>query len=157
MQLGRKKFILRVWSLIPEQSEGNNRTSKINLFPVSYTIFFLLGDQKMDLFDPHGAIKSTQVRIAGTENMAQYWTNLGSHKLANVTGPISAFKLAQCCLSTGMVHWKSKFPMLAPKLGPAMALYWAESWHYSGKLCCMYSVAKNSIWYTYGLVILEFV
>ena len=79
----------------------------------------------------------SQVRIAGTENTAQYWTNLGSHKLANITGPISAFKSAQRCPNTGTVHWKSKFPMLAPKLGPAMALYWAESRHYSGKLCCM--------------------
>ena len=36
-----------------------NQTSKINVFPVSHTIFFLLGGQKMDLFAPHGAIKST--------------------------------------------------------------------------------------------------
>ena len=33
---------------MPEQSEGNNHTSKINLFPVSHTIFFLLKDQKID-------------------------------------------------------------------------------------------------------------
>ena len=59
VQLGEKKFILRVWSLVPEQSEGNNHMSEINLFPVSYTIFFLLGGQKMNLFAPHGAIKST--------------------------------------------------------------------------------------------------
>ena len=77
------------------------------------------------------------MRISGTENTAQYWTNLGSHKLDNVTGPISAFKSARCCPSTGTVHWTSKFPMLAPKLGPTMALYWAESRHYSGKLYCM--------------------
>ena len=77
------------------------------------------------------------MRIAGTENTVQYWTNLGSHRLANITGPISAFKSAQCGPSTGTVCWKSKFSMLAPKLGPAMALYWAESRHYSGKLCCM--------------------
>ena len=32
MQHGRKKFILRVWSLMSEQSEGNNDTSKINFF-----------------------------------------------------------------------------------------------------------------------------
>ena len=90
-----------------------------NLFPANH--FFMFG--------------KTQVRIAGTENTAQYWTNIGSHKLANVTGPISAFKSAQCCPSTGTVHWKSKFSMLALKLGPAMALYWAESRHYSGKPC----------------------
>ena len=34
---------------MPEKSEGNNHTSKINVFP----------DQKMDLFAPHGVIKST--------------------------------------------------------------------------------------------------
>ena len=44
---------------MPEQSEGNNQTSKINVFLVSHTIFFLLGDQKTDLFAPYGAIKST--------------------------------------------------------------------------------------------------
>ena len=44
---------------MPEQSKGNNYTSKINVFPVLYTIFFLLWGQKMDLFAPHGAIKST--------------------------------------------------------------------------------------------------
>ena len=43
-----KKIILRV-----------NHTSKINVFPVSHTMFFLLGCQKMDLIAPHGAIKST--------------------------------------------------------------------------------------------------
>ena len=59
MQLGRKKFILRVWTLMTEQGEGNNHTSKINVFPVSHTIFFLLEGQKIDLFSPHGAIKST--------------------------------------------------------------------------------------------------
>ena len=36
----KKKFILQVWSLMPEQSKGNNHTSKINVFPVSNTIFF---------------------------------------------------------------------------------------------------------------------
>ena len=37
----------------------NNHTSKINLFPVSHTMFFLLRGQKMDLFSAHGAIQST--------------------------------------------------------------------------------------------------
>ena len=46
-------------SLMPEQSEGKNHTSKINVFPVLHTIFFLLCGQKMDLFAPHGSIKST--------------------------------------------------------------------------------------------------
>ena len=43
---------------MPEQGEGNNHTSKINVFPVLHTIFFLLAGQKVDLFAPHGAIKS---------------------------------------------------------------------------------------------------
>ena len=41
-----------------EQSEGNNHTSKINVFPVSHTIFFLLGGQKMDLLALYGATES---------------------------------------------------------------------------------------------------
>ena len=44
---------------MPEQSEGNNHTNKINVFPALLTILFLLWGQKMDLFAPHGAIKST--------------------------------------------------------------------------------------------------
>ena len=44
---------------MPEQSEGNNHTSKVIVFPVLHTIFFLLAGQKVDLFAPHGAIKST--------------------------------------------------------------------------------------------------
>ena len=59
MQLGEKKLILQAWTLMPEKNKGNNLTSKINAFPVSYMIFFLLGGQKIDLFTPHGAIKST--------------------------------------------------------------------------------------------------
>ena len=35
-----KKYILQVRSLMPEQSEGNNHTIKINVFSVSHTIFF---------------------------------------------------------------------------------------------------------------------
>ena len=42
-----------------EQSEGNNHTSKINFFPMSHTIFFLRGGQKMDLFASREKIKST--------------------------------------------------------------------------------------------------
>ena len=44
---------------MPEQNEGNNHTSKINIFTVSHTIFFLLGGKKMDLFAPLEVIKST--------------------------------------------------------------------------------------------------
>ena len=54
-----KHCILRVWSLMPEQSEGNNHTSKINVSPVLHTIFFLLEDQEMDFFAPQGTIKCT--------------------------------------------------------------------------------------------------
>ena len=42
-----------------EQSEGKKHTNKINVFPVSHMIFFLLEGQEMDLLAPHGAIKST--------------------------------------------------------------------------------------------------
>ena len=111
--------------------------SKCSLRPGSIVVVNVVADSNPLLGKTEDLyIKKSQVRIAGTENTAQNWTNLGSHKLANVTGPISAFKSAQCCPSTGTVHSKSKFPMLALKLGPAMALYWAESRHYSGKLCC---------------------
>ena len=34
------KIILPVWSLMPEQREGNNHTSKINFYPVSHMLFF---------------------------------------------------------------------------------------------------------------------
>ena len=44
---------------MPQQSESKNHTSKINVFPVLHTIFFLRGGQKMDLFAPHALIKST--------------------------------------------------------------------------------------------------
>ena len=37
-----------MWSLVPEQSEGNNQTSKINVFPVSHAIIFLLVGHKVD-------------------------------------------------------------------------------------------------------------
>ena len=43
--MGKKKFILRARNLIPKQNEGNNHTSKINVFPVLHTIFLLLGGQ----------------------------------------------------------------------------------------------------------------
>ena len=52
-------FLFYVWSLMPDQSESNNYTSKVNVFPVLHTIFFLLGGQKMNLFVSRGAIKST--------------------------------------------------------------------------------------------------
>ena len=45
-ELRNKTFIMQIWSLMPEQSEGNNYTSKINVFPVWHTIFFLPGVQK---------------------------------------------------------------------------------------------------------------
>ena len=57
-----KKFILRVWSLMLEQSEDKNLTSKINVFPLLHMIFFLLGGQTMDLFISQGVIKCTSWR-----------------------------------------------------------------------------------------------
>ena len=44
---------------MPDQSEGNNHTSKINIFPVLDTTFFSPEGQKMDLFAPQVPIKST--------------------------------------------------------------------------------------------------
>ena len=41
-----------------EDNEGNNHTSKINVFPVSHTILFTR-EWKMDLFALHREIKST--------------------------------------------------------------------------------------------------
>ena len=38
MQLGEKKIISRVWSLMLEQNEGNNHTSKIYVFSVALKI-----------------------------------------------------------------------------------------------------------------------
>ena len=43
MQLGRKKFILQKWNLISEKNEGNNYTSKINVFLLLHKIFILFG------------------------------------------------------------------------------------------------------------------
>ena len=103
------------------------------------------------------------MRIAVTENTAQYWTNLGSQKSANVTGPISAIKSTQqwpikepkvgIILANQVESQKARVrPCNGPMEGrksvllrqtilevektesvPAMALYWAESRHYSGK------------------------
>ena len=54
MLLGGKKCILQECSLMPDQNEDNNHTSKINVFPVSHTIFFQRGAEKMDLFPRTG-------------------------------------------------------------------------------------------------------
>ena len=62
MQLGEREFISRVRSLMPEQSEGNNHTSKINVFTILQTIFFLLGGgggSKMNFLAPKGSIRCT--------------------------------------------------------------------------------------------------
>ena len=45
-------------SLMPEQSEGNDHTSKINVLPMSHTIFFYQGVEN-GFVCPHGEIKST--------------------------------------------------------------------------------------------------
>ena len=39
---------------MPEKSEGNNHTSKINVFPVSHTIFFYSGIKKWILLPRTG-------------------------------------------------------------------------------------------------------
>ena len=57
MQLGKNKFILRVWILMLEKSEGKNHTSKINVLSVFHTIFFLLGGQKMDFVQQRSETK----------------------------------------------------------------------------------------------------
>ena len=44
---------------MPERSEGNNYTSKINVSPVLHMIFFPLRGQKMDLFFLQRATKCT--------------------------------------------------------------------------------------------------
>ena len=44
---------------MPKQSEGNNDTSKISVFPVLHTIFFLIEGRKLDLLALHREIKST--------------------------------------------------------------------------------------------------
>ena len=67
---------------MPEQSEGNNHTSKIIVFPVLHTIFFLLMGQKVDLFAPHGAIKST-LWPASRKYMFQHG-GLENHPICNV-------------------------------------------------------------------------
>ena len=71
-----KAFILHVWSLMLEQSEGNNHTSKIDVFPISHTIFFLSRGQEMDLFDSHGAIQSTSYLY----NKTSFWGILFQRK-----------------------------------------------------------------------------
>ena len=90
------------------------------------------------------------MRIDGTENTAQYSTNLGSQKSANVTRPISVIKSAQCGklkvrVRPGNGSLKGRKSELLrqtmleaekPESGPAMALYWAESRLYSGKPGC---------------------
>ena len=106
---------------------------------------------------------TSQVRIAGTENTAQYWTNLGSQKSVNVTGLTSAIKSAQqwpikepkvgIILANQVESQKARLrPCNSPMEGrksvllrqtvlevekpesvPAMTLYWVESRIYSGK------------------------
>ena len=82
MQLRKTKFILRMWSLIPEQSEVNNHMSNINIFSVLHTIFFYWGGQKMDLVAPSGAIKCT-LWPASRKRFLSYW-NYPVQKLPNL-------------------------------------------------------------------------
>ena len=61
MQLERKKFILWVWSLMPEQSVGNNHTRWIRCVSLKlikendcFKELFLLAGQKVHFFAPCG-------------------------------------------------------------------------------------------------------
>ena len=55
IQLGRRKFIFRVWNLMPKKSKGNNHTSKINVFPcVAYEFFPLEGSKNGFLWPAGG-------------------------------------------------------------------------------------------------------
>ena len=56
---GKKDITGTINSILPEQSEGNNHTSKINVFPALHTIFFLLDGSENEFACPHGVIKST--------------------------------------------------------------------------------------------------
>ena len=61
---------------MPEQSEDNNHTSIINFLLVWEAIFFLLGGHKMDLFIPHGKLKS----ILWFASRKQYIMHQGKEK-----------------------------------------------------------------------------
>ena len=59
----REKNLFCVWSLMPEQSEGNNDTSKINVFPVSHTIFFYQGVRKWICVQTGGKSRVACLRV----------------------------------------------------------------------------------------------
>ena len=94
MQLRKKKFIFRLWSFISEQS-----SSKINVFPVSHTIFFLPGGQKVDLFAPQGAIKST-LWPASRKNTFQIFQTTVINKITQLWKKVKNVKLLQISSST---------------------------------------------------------
>ena len=54
LQCREKKFILWMWSLKPEESEGKNHTSRINVFLVSHTIFFYWKVEELIFFPARG-------------------------------------------------------------------------------------------------------
>ena len=102
-----KKIIMRVWSLILEQSKGNNHTSKINVFHVSHTTFYLLGSQKMDLFALHGTIKSTLWPVSRKTNSwigIPNWHILWIGTILNVTYNICYLKI----LHIKIIYWVNK-------------------------------------------------
>ena len=56
------------------------------------------------------------MRIAETDNTAQYWPNLGSQQSAIVIGPVSPLASVKCWADDGGLCWLFKFSDLQPKL-----------------------------------------
>ena len=73
-----------------------------------------------------------QVRIAESDNTAQYWPNLGSQESAIVIGPVSPFASVKYWAVDGGLFWLFKFTDLQPKLGPVSVLYQADCYFYYG-------------------------
>ena len=135
MRLGVPEFLfIWIWALILPENLHTVQTN-LSLFFRSFTTQDLI----------------SQVRIAGTENTAQYWTNISVQ-----IGPVLSqywygtleIKISHACAeawpSNGtLLGWKSALIrqtvlyVKKPVSGPAIALYWLQSRHYSGKPCCM--------------------
>ena len=56
----------------------------------------------------------SQVRIAETDNTAQYWLNLGSQQSAIVIGSVSSFATVKCWADDGGLCRLFKFTDLQP-------------------------------------------
>ena len=59
MQLWKTKIYFASVKFDAWAKRDNNDSTEMNVLPVSHTIFFLRGVQKMDIFATHGEIKST--------------------------------------------------------------------------------------------------